>query len=400
MPTITTPAKYRFYQNSWYTHSSFPGVWIHSQGNSDASMGSGSDVRVTNSNRDWRTQVAKGIDASTSYTRSVHTIQPARISAQTSSLGSAPFIHGTNTMVLGYPNFASWTSSADASLQDLALTRLKRKLNTEIGSFNSLSPGVELRELRQLLEGMKYLTTQALNTLIDIKRTRGKSAFKYASNAWLTFNFGVSPLIRDTKEILLAINKFYLRADNKVHITSSAHRDWFSSSKDTGITGAIGAEVRRNTTYHHHLSYKYISGYNLPLKSANNYDIYDHLGLDLKSLVPAFWELTAYSWVVDYFVNVGSYLEDAFTSPPGNAIYVVLNKKYTVNIQSDIYHHASAGYRIDNQTRGMASGTYFEFTRTPIGTALPRIGIRFKTPDEIASFGVTKLLNLASILLK
>lgn len=398
MPTVNSPSKYRLDQRSTYTRSDTPGVvYVLANTRTDASFGSGQDSRTTTSNPYWRKQIVQRTDASTSYFRSEHSITVPRISCETRSVSNSPRIIGNNTMVFdGSGVFGPWPAT-DAALQDIALTRIKRKLKTQIGSMDVVIPVAELRELRLTIRGLALLATQMLVTMSEIKRTKGASAFKYASAAWLTFNFGVSPLIRDADSITKAIIAFLERKDSTPRLRATAYKDWKSSHKSVGTTGAFGASVSGYTDVYHKLSYKYTAGFNLPLSTANNYTMSEHLGFELPTLFPAAWELTPFSWVFDYFGTIGAFLDDTYTSPPGSTIYVVLNRKYTAEANTDMLHVPSVGFNITGQIKGHSVIRYWEFQRTPLGQ-LPRLGLRFRTQDEVGKHVVSKLLNLASVL--
>jgi len=293
-----------------------------------------------------------------------------------------------------YPS--SYPGSTNSAIDQQALLDLKRKLKKQIGSFDSLAPIGELRECRGLIRGLANSATGIVKTLVDIKKTRGGSAFKYASEAWLNWSFGVKPMISDVKKLATAIAKFQQRSDRNIVITGNASTDWISGQLGFGLTGARGASVNSRRSSHHTLSYRYTASFNLLLSSANNYGAADHFGFDVPSLVPAAWELMAFSWLLDYFSTMGDFLDDAFSSPSANSVYVVQTRKYTMESDIDQWFVPDSGTIILNQTRGTHHVRYFEFQRTPF-SALPRIAVRFRTLDEIGKGGVNKLLNLVSL---
>jgi hypothetical protein len=290
--------------------------------------------------------------------------------------------------------------STDTALQELALTRLKRKLKKRVGGADALVPVAESRELRGLIRGMTSMTTTLLETLIDIKRTKGRSALKYASQAWLTYGFGIRPLVDDTKAVAEAIGNYFDRKDTSIRDSASAKKTWLSHYKTGPYTGINGASIYHAATLHHTLSYRWYCGGVADIQTANDYTLAKHLGFTGSELIPTFWELVPYSWVVDYFTTIGSYLEDVFSVLPGSMFYSGYTRRYEVKASILNYWIKDNQYWDIDPRNGTGEFERFEFQRVPLGGALPTIGLRFKSADEVGIFGVTKLLNLASVLIQ
>lgn len=121
--------------------------------------------------------------------------------------------------------------------------------------------------------------------------------------------------------------------------------------------------------------------------------------MDLPSLIPAFWELVPYSWVVDYFTTVGSFLDDTFVADQGKCIYVVECKKYTVKAMSTFVHVPNnSNCNIVSGYCEPAMAEWYSFRRTPL-SKFPDRKLRFKTMAEIGGLGAfNKVLNLAAVL--
>jgi len=183
-----------------------------------------------------------------------------------------------------------------------------------------------------------------------------------------------------------------------------AEKTWKTYQKNLGSL-AIGAHTACNhqLAVQHILSYKYSSGVELNVRSANNYnDIADHFGLEFSDIVSAAWELTPYSWAVDYFVNLGQYLSDNLSSPGGKTIYCTLATKYEARkiytfgpvivgndpTISDVVFH--------QREFVVTEGT---FTRT-ISDNIPTVNLHFKSIDAIAAHSFNKTLNLLSVLVQ
>jgi len=246
------------------------------------------------------------------------------------------------------------------------------------------------------------LSTGLVKTLLNV-RNRPRDAVRYAQDAWLNWSFGMNPLINDTKDLAVSIATFQNRENGMVRVTGTAQKDW--KSRYVGVKDSQLSDNSSLTAYAdmtHHLSYKYIGGFNLKLKSANNYGLVEHLGLNFNRLPSVAWELVAYSWLFDYFTTTGEFLDDVFTSPPGDTKYVILNTRYTCDVR--VFTDGSPVYtppykmvvKIDSRP-GFGGFKYGEFQRDVL-SSLPHRSLRFKTVDEIGKNAVNRLLNLTSLL--
>jgi len=350
----------------------------------------------------WAVSIAKGTSAAHPYTRKggwyyPHTIEGAAYEKLQSGY---KVYSGSATYGVTDPSSTFAITPSDSNIQDLALSRLKNKLRCHTKEYEGAVPLVELRELRSLVKGSAQLTTQMLQTLIHIKRSRfnRRDIHKFASDAWLTFGFGIRPLISDTQAVTESINAYLNRADHFVRLTGTAEKEWFSNYT---LNSAWGGWVTRSSCNmkvrcRHTLSYRYTAGIFLDVKSSNNYGVADHFGLELGSLPSIGWELLPYSWVVDYFTNTGAYLEDRFASPSGDTRYLTLSKKYQCDFLVGCTPSMTVPGFLDYHSRG-GRGQRFQFDRTVL-TSMPHIGWHLKSVDRVASNWVNKTLNLAALL--
>lgn len=295
-------------------------------------------------------------------------------------------------------NVPTDTNIVDTAVADMALARFKRKISLHTGEYSILVPTAELREMRGLIRSSAELVTDLVKELLLIKRTKGRSAFRYASQAWLTYGFGLSPLISDTQAICKALTDYYLRTDHTVRLTGKSERQWVSgTTTKSAYNFPFGCRFVDSSNISHTIGYKYTGAYNFKLRSSNDYGLVDHFNVNLPSLSAVAWELTAFSWVVDYFTTTGAYLEDVTTATSGNLLFLNRNRRYEQKGTSTTRYTANPGTIITSQKIGTTEWKYFEFERTPLAV-LPGRSLRFKTADEIGLHSVTKLLNLVAVL--
>jgi len=405
MAISNTPIDYLVhrYADSWV--SNVPTSHSYTDVSGKAPLGSGMITRVTNRDPSWKVKIANRLDASQSYQTEGFSKFPNLRYYGALFFRPSPSNDGSNTLTYYKSNqlhgMPSYAFSSDSAVDDLALSRLKRKLNSQVGDMPIMAPIAELRELRQTVKGSAALATGLIETLSTIRKTKGKSAFRYASDAWLTYSFGIKPLIADTKNIAQSISDYLLRTDKTSRLTGTASRTWIDNyvqkNNDTNIPLVnVSAAWSSLTEY----SCRYTAGFDLKIKSANDYGIMQHFHLELPALVPVFWELMAYSWVVDYFTTTGAFLDDLFTSDPSKCLYVVKSQRYTVKSHYILSPEPTiqTNQKIFPIYQTVNSGDleYYAFRRTPLAK-LPNRALRFKTLDEVGLNSVNRLLNLSAV---
>lgn len=353
---------------------------------------------------DWKSKVAKRQNASNPYFVRRGKLLPGAGYLDIEYDGpNADIRYGTSRFIWHGLDPTSYLNKVDdPALADIALARLKRKLQNRTQSYNVLVPLGELRELRQTIEGAATFTLKTVEALRDVKKLRLKEAYKKASDVWLSYSFGMSPMMGTIKDISKSIGAYLTRYDSIDRLTGTATRDWYSRGLSTNITSCYSTSLEARETAVHKLQYKYIAGHRFSLTSANDYSAFDHFGISPPSLIPVIWELTAFSWVVDYFTTAGAFLDDTFSGQTGNSIYVVKNRKYTVQSSTHFTWAKTlpaTSYRKFVSKYWPSKLEYYEFSRE-VSSTLPGRVLRFRTLDEMGLNGVNKLLNLTSVLSK
>lgn len=376
--------------------------------NNRSDVNLGNNIIVRNTDVNYRTRIAKGQDASLPYSRQDHKVKivDRTMSAwYTSVLPGQPYQYNMafnrDAVGLTLPSSIPARTSTD----DIALSRLKRKLASDVGQFKSLVPLAEINETRGLIRTTAEATQDLLISLIEIRK-RPKRVLQNASKAWLQFSFAISPTIQDTHDLLDSIGSYLLRQDHTCryfgrHSESWSDRVVTNADASTGINGTWHSDyLLRNHDY----SVQYTAGVRFPIRSSNSYGVTQHFGLDFGQLPSVGWELIPFSWVVDYFTTMGAFLDDVFTKDAGNTIYCTKSIKYSCKQFLPVRYKAvfpKWDYPWINPSGifnpAPNSSESFFFNRSVL-TAIPHRSLRVKTVDEIGVNAVKRLLNLASIL--
>jgi hypothetical protein len=309
---------------------------------------------------------------------------------------------GVNNLSRGYGTLDGGYIRNEAStvtLNDQAISRLKNRLSGKVGNAQLGPPIAESREIHRLVRQINGLGMDTLKAMLAAKKSKGKSVTKLASDIWLGFGFGVNPLLKDIQTAADSVMHYVTRQDRRIVISGSATQEYHSGSIDTGSSTYIAQDCAYGwyRSARHTQGIRYEAGIDLEVRAGSNYSVTDHLGLKVEQLPSVLWELTPYSWVLDYGATVGSWLEDMFYTLPGTVKFLSKSYKYQSETNSNVKLFLSVG------TKAVFSGStaksvYSLFVREKQAPVLPTRALRIKSVDEIASHGVTKLLNLASVL--
>lgn len=404
MPTYILPFRYaRFRNTSSYDSRNGPNTSYTATVNM---AGVGSDnIRVRNSNPSWRQQVAKGVDASTPYSRTEVAIidnSPCSYAAQSLNTGFTStydlFFTVKNNEIPGCPP----ASFPQASIADMALSNLKRRLREQTSEARAMAPIAECKDLHRLIRTATSYTSDMLLALKDLRKLRTKRAIRLMQDTWLSWNFGVNPMVRDINNIGQSIAKYLVRQDLHVRLVGSARTQVNGSFVPTYSEAPIyGASTQAHGSLNGSLKYEYVGAFKVLWASSNNYTLLNQLGLDLRSVPSTLWELTGFSWIADYFGTVGSYLEDAFSSSPSSLIYLNEIRKedvtYTAS-RTQYYDKANANNMLMLTAKpNLSTVKISKYSRSVLGS-LPVTAIRLRTVDELGLHSVSKLLNLVSLM--
>lgn len=372
-------------------------------------------VRQVTEVPNWKVKIAQRLDATGDYERREikSSVNHWLVTAVGQSTGERIFSFASrcvNRMAVDPTLYAD--ERPDPALRDLALKRLKGRIADRSEAVNLLIPLVELRELRGLIKAVAYSSIDIVRALIDIKRTKGKSAFKYASHAWLNWSFGLAPTISEVNDILETIDAHIMRRfPEAVRDSGSATKNWITRAEiSTNVPyGTVGGTV---LGVHHTLGYRFTCGYVPALKAGNDYSGWDHFGLNFGSMVPAVWELTPFSWLFDYFTTMGDFLEDTFVDAGNSTIYVSETMKYDCSGAAALKLAPSRpSFQCSIETQGGGQQFSVKYLKRTKHSQLPRRSLRYKTLSEISGVGrdgiedlkdaekaIKRVLNLASVL--
>jgi hypothetical protein len=315
--------------------------------------------------------------------------------------GEIPAVYTIDGMpILSGPAVSvSSLSNADSK----ALTKLAKKTNELLTTFQG---GVFVGELAQTIRQIRH-PAEALRRgfssyLRDVAK-RGRKIKKVrdmqrmVTGTYLEYTFGWQPLVNDLDagaEILAELITDTRNRDVKtIKVAGSDHQAKEDSDWAAIISNSSPCVVEARGMRTHTSTVKYLACY--LLEPSTRKSVMTKIGLNLANFVPTLWELVPWSFVVDYFTNIG----DCLTGLANCSAHPSWVMKW--NIVEDVYEVKNFRMRTPLDPANTVSQSlkpgYFSSNQRSIsrsayiGSLLPPL--RFEIPGESSR----KWINLAAL---
>lgn len=382
-------------------------------GSNDVYYPSPSVVENTNSHatqKGWKGLIAAKADATLDYTRTSYNVKAIPGSGKMSAR-YLPFNSTDNHSVSGsILRTSEWPSlgpnddflKLDAEVATSFLSKVYKAQTTFQG-------GVFLGELREVvnlvkhpLSGVTKELKKYVHRISKMKRGKGKASLhsvnRAVSGAYLEAMFAVRPLLSDVDDAAHAAANYLNYRSPVKHVFARGDRNWnigesshYSSLDLFGSWFQNYRLIRKATC-----SVTYSGAVAIPIGYKG--DLAD-VGLGFRNFVPTIYQLLPYSFLLDYFSNVGSVIE-GFCAGQANCIYVVRSVKSTGTITAlaeSVVNNlkASPAWDVTNET--LDAGTLelekFVFTRNKIAAGSLRPSVSWGHPGLFS----LKSLNIGAL---
>jgi hypothetical protein len=304
---------------------------------------------------DWRKKVEAGSNAGSPYNlRRLYVVeeQPANFTYESEYFNNVSWIPFVSTSVYGHPlslqsyvadNMFGHVAGITAENEAQALGKIYAKIRNDQSGTNGLIFTGELREtvhmLRHPLSAAKALTDEYLDLLklkraeviLGVKQRRGWSkrfltlkrlnTLRDAmAGTWLEYAFGMKPLISDVEDIVDAAIRLYTKPERKLRLRAKSkptdsYLQTFDAHGDVGGLFYIRSDLFGFR--HTRTSVQYVVGMKQRVAGPSE-ELLAYkarcFGFNIESFVPALYELAPWSFLIDYFSNLGTILESATTS--------------------------------------------------------------------------------------
>lgn len=231
------------------------------------------------------------------------------------------------------PATVAHMSTSPTIARSMALTKILKKIEEGYQHMQTMSVLAELgdiiRQFRRPFKGVVDLTNGHLDRLAKARRggtsgsglsVRSDAYRKIVADSYLEWSFGLSPLISDTESLAEAFARYNspdILRDRKSVRARGRDRTHSVSAGSVAIGGgdlySTGIQtVKITSESRSQFTVGLDATITADFRPAGN--LSELLGFNFQNFVPAAWEVVPWSWLIDYFSNVGAILNGAVTN--------------------------------------------------------------------------------------
>ena len=366
----------------------------------------GTDFKYMTMDSDWKVKVSRKQDATNPYEATSYKV--GKVASHTVySSGFSPSGPYTQSSWIyasrRYPFSA--VTKLRPEIDDMTVKQFKSKLNrNEIGKFNALVPIAEFKDLHSSCVGLVNSATRVARQVLGksyAKKLSPMSFLSFTADAWLQWSFGISPILSDIKKANAAISAFITRQDKTISIDAIGKTEWVGRESDDPWNMYYGMDHILITRGYHLYETRLAGGYDVKLTNSFDYTASEWFGVSWQGVAEVLYELTPYSWLLDYFTTIGDVISDdpVVTETP---TWLYRTTQVTSRYMSDFEcrqwnNQGPFRVRIDKEIKTQGSAEAHYIKRTKLAT-LPPLTLRLKTFQEMERFGESKLANILSVL--
>ncbi len=291
----------------------------------------GCSVLTGTSPADWKTRIRNGFNATSSLSADISEgkagSNPGFISAERTQLTGAGRGQIRITQMRG--DLCSYTniSPSDPTHEiESVKNEVKLKIVDQIRSACTSLQGMvalgEMGETLRLINGtakaIDARTRSYLQAVINHSRSSRRHSLgrklDWIAKRWLEYSFGVKPLISDVKDAAKALARLQNYRSPRVNVRYSAGSAYgvgapITVNRSSGLIN-LKIQVRQTNEFNYRIYGVVGIQPHSPTQYARN-PILDEMGFRLDEFFPTMWELIPYSFLVDYFTNIGGMINAA-----------------------------------------------------------------------------------------
>jgi hypothetical protein len=245
--------------------------------------------------------------------------------------------YGTNTGELGNSFILGHGLNVSASDEAQALTKIYSRIRQESYGVNGLLVLGELREtihmIRHPLESVRKGVTKYLDVLkaerlkvqkfrqrksetsVDFGRRKAHIVKDAMSGSWLELQFGIKPAISDVKEIVSTALDILTGEPKRARVSGTSKTEPYVLNESSRQQKYICVNMDKVFNKISHASVRYVVGLKHTLDGPGTLlnQTKERMGFQVQNFIPTIYELIPYSFLLDYFVNLGDIVEASCT---------------------------------------------------------------------------------------
>lgn len=297
-------------------------------------------------------------------------------------------------------------------MRDIAVISAHAKLNAsglmvgEIFSDLEKTLGMLRRPFKGCIE-LLHQTIKATRLYYNPRRKSLKLLARAHANAWLERRYGWVPLIGDISTLMLQVEESRRQSLTRRRVVRSLVKGEYKRTQ--AVTRAIGGQLSLNLDgevrdVH---SARVAAGiiYDLP-EEEDRRDMARILGTRSRDLLPTLYEIVPYSFVADWFVNVGDWLQamcpDPLITIRGSWVTSVINSDRKVSgiVSSTVTYPPVTTYKAPCGTSHLTSVVVNREANPSVPLTPVRLGKPLSVLQTIdaLSLSVNHILNLLKFL--
>lgn len=265
----------------------------------------------------WKHLIATHQNATTTLTGTVTKVKPREGSSLWSYPdGTVDYISGhvdQSCLSVNMPTTAINPGANNRAVSKLLASYIKRKNTWRGGNF--------IAELRETINMIKHPVKSFYNHTWDfagklkklgkIYAKRPDDYVKKLADAWLAYKFGVLPLIDDANDACRALYNMRYSQWDTTDISGHGHNS-FSTSSTISTSWTVAGHPNNNAITQvvmDKLDYDVFYKGDIAVEVHGDRFLLEQFGVSSLDIVPAAWEAIPWSFLIDYFANVGEMLD-------------------------------------------------------------------------------------------
>jgi hypothetical protein len=219
--------------------------------------------------------------------------------------------------------------------------------------------GQTIRMIRDPLSAVRGLTS-AINSTKRSTSAKFGAAGQTARDLWLQYRYGIRPAVKSVNGIIEAMTK--QRGKRR-----QTYRGKYNLFKNDSVA-SVGGNWSTQFPILDNSSDEVIIRAGILMEEA--VEISTSLGLDASGMLAVPWEIVPFSFVADWFINVGDFLQSLqpYLTKHPLATWYTLTRTQTRIWKISGPASATAGWSIERQPSGVFTGVWKTKTRiTPLG---------------------------------